>query len=182
MDRDIIGRLDTDGESDYTDEEIERLIRCAKRVVQPPRKTMRDRQGSLRNEMTIESVEEGRHFYVFMRQNIDFNENFSIGLRFLASDGGQQICLIRFNGPHAHRELKSDSEQSHWHASFHIHKAKVENISAGLKEDQFAFKTDRYASFQEAQAEFFREINLTDALDYFPLLGQLSFDLRKEEQ
>ena len=69
-------------ESGYTDEEIEHLIYCKKRVIKAPRKKMRNVRGCLRNEMTAESVAEGRHFHVFMRQNETFHENFSIGLVF----------------------------------------------------------------------------------------------------
>ena len=182
MDSDTIDELNADGASDYTDEEIDRLIGCKKKVVEPPQKQMRNLRGYLRNEMTVESLEEGNHFHVFMRQNITFKENFSIGLVFLPNDGRPRIRLIRFNGQHVHRELESDFKSSCWHESSHVHKAKVQNISAGLKEDRFAVRTGRYASFQEAQAEFFKEINLTDVHDYFPTLSQLSFSFGKEAQ
>ncbi|HUT02662.1 MAG TPA: hypothetical protein VM163_02075 [bacterium] len=181
MDEDANSASDADNESDYTDREIDYLIRCKKRVIQPPRKKMSDVQGSLRNEMTVESVEERYHFHIFMRQNIDFNENFSIGLVFLPSDGRQKIRLIRFNGVHVHRELASDSMSSHWHECYHIHKAKAGNISAGSREDQSAVRTDRYASYEEALSEFFREIHLIDIRDHFPTPSQSSLDFGKEE-
>ena len=181
MDENGNGSSGAGSKSNYTDKEIDYLISCEKRVKKPPRKKMRNVQGSLRNEMTVESVEDGRLFRIFMRQNIDFNESFSIGLVFLPSDGRQKIRVIRFNGVHVHAEFASDSKSSRWHEYYHIHRARAANISAGLREDKSAVRTDRYASFEEALSEFLREIHLIDIQDHFPTLGQLSLNFGKEE-
>ncbi|RLC45041.1 MAG: hypothetical protein DRH70_08220, partial [Candidatus Coatesbacteria bacterium] len=95
MDENGNGSSGAGSKSNYTDKEIDYLISCEKRVKKPPRKKMRNVQGSLRNEMTVESVEGGRLFRIFMRQNIDFNESFSIGLVFC------QVTVARRYGLYA---------------------------------------------------------------------------------
>ncbi len=77
----------------YSQQDIERLISCAKVISDPPRKEMRVERGSRRNDMRLRSQEGELEFSVFMRVNDDFPENFSIGLEYRAARCAQQYLL-----------------------------------------------------------------------------------------
>ena len=70
----------------FTKQEIEDLIHCQKKIIDPPKKEMSLADGHWRNGMNLQS-EDGEHdFIVFMRKNEDFEENFAIGLIYLPKD------------------------------------------------------------------------------------------------
>lgn len=83
---------------DWTDIEITRLIACSKSVSVAPKKEMKEEFRHRRNDMKLGSGG-GEQFEVFMRQSLEFQEDFSIGLVFLSPEG-KSILLIRFNGQH----------------------------------------------------------------------------------
>jgi hypothetical protein len=66
---------------EYTKNEIDELISCAKAIVNPPKKTMSSCHGSRRNDMTVQNGA-GARFRVFMRQSEKFSDDFSIGLAY----------------------------------------------------------------------------------------------------
>jgi len=153
----------------WTQAEIDTLIACDKRTLEPPKKSLRLESGSYRNEATLESLDAQHSFRVFLRQNAKFSENFTIGLDFLPRDEPGAVCLLRCNGPHGPHVL--------WphHAQFHIHKALAENLNEGRKSEAFAEVTASYASFEEAIRHFGALCRITDWNLHFPNLQQLLF-------
>lgn len=107
-------------------------------------------------------------FLVFLRQNDDFPENFSIGLTYRPNDGTGDVTLLRCNGPHGEYNGKLDPNHPHW--GFHVHKATVEAMDAGLRAEKNAEKVDDYASFKEAIQYFLNAVNLkrSEAEKRFP--------------
>ncbi|MBI1815342.1 MAG: hypothetical protein HYR72_10220 [Deltaproteobacteria bacterium] len=162
----------------YSEPDIERLISCAKIISDPPRKEMRVERGSRRDDMRLRSQEGELEFSVFMRVNEDFPENFSIGLEYRAPDERSSICLLRCNGPHG--EFVGGPESAHF--LHHIHKAKPENIEAGLRAERGGEPTDAYASYLEALRYFLKVINVTNTDEYFPNLRQLPLNPEWEER
>lgn len=150
---------------EYTQKELEYLISCPKEIIKPPRKSMVLTNGHQRNDMDLCSVEGKEKFRVFMRKNAQFEENFSIGLDYIPSEGGQQICLVRCNGPHG--EHTNDLFSSAPHTGYHIHKATAENINAGLKPEKFAIITTEYATYDEALFFFLKQCNIKGSEKYF---------------
>jgi len=57
-----------------------------------------------------------------------------------------------------------------YHSYYHIHKASAESINNGLKPESNIFRTNEYASLEEAIQFFLREVNIsiTDRREYFP--------------
>lgn len=153
----------------WTQVELDHLVTCDKRTVDPPKKTMRLELGSHRNEATLQSLDDQHSFRVFIRQNAKFTENFTIGLDFLPRDEPGTICLLRCNGPHGPHAL--------WphHAQFHIHKALAENVNEGRKPEVFAEITGSYATLDEAIRHFGTLCHITDWHLYFPDIKQLLF-------
>lgn len=152
----------------YTQQELEALIACPKLITEPPRKEMKSDRGSLRNDMYLESVDGKMGFSVFIRINERFNENFSIGLDAHPKDEPGSFCLLRCNGPHGEHV-----DNPHPHFRFHIHKAKQENIEAGLLPERFAEPTKNYGSYEEALLHFVKLTNIENAEQYLDVKRQL---------
>lgn len=151
---------------EYSQEEIERLITCPKEIFDPPRKDMKRVRGYRRNDMKLRSTKGEHEFAVFMRINDKFQENFSIGLMYFPTGERGSVCLLRFNGPHGDFISEDDSPKTHFLP--HIHKADSDNISAGLRGERGAIKTEDYASYDEALQKFIQTINIINVMDYFP--------------
>lgn len=150
----------------FTDEELEELIACAKRVKNPPRREMRLEGKMKRNDMTLRSADGKHNFDAFMRQSEEFQENFSIGLTYHPGDEPGSFPLIRFNGQHGGERVHPH------HAYFHIHRSKADDINAGILEARQIEETAAYASFREALAYFCTMIKLESADNFFPGISQ----------
>jgi hypothetical protein len=148
----------------YTDQEIAYLITCPKKIVEPPKKEMKIEYGHKRNSMELRSENEDK-FTVFMRVNIDFPENFSIGLDYWPKDEKGNLPLLRCNGPHG--EVSELLNQPKTHFVPHVHKAKEENIIAGLRAEKGAEPTGEYITFEQALTYFLNFINIKDVESYF---------------
>ena len=164
----------------YSQEEIDSLVTCAKVITEPPKKEMRSERGTRRNNMTLQSKNGDLEFSVFMRINEDFHENFSIGLNYSPRDERGAMCLLRCNGPHGDFLGGAPIPESHFR--YHVHRANAENMAEGLKAECVAEPTERYASYKDALAFFLNEINVIDALEYFPELSQPMLPLNLPEK
>ena len=121
-----------------------------------------------RNDFEV-AAEEGEHnFSVFLRQSIDFPENFSVGLTYESPEEHHSICLLRCNGPHGdHANLPSEPPH---HFRFHLHLARNEAMEAGIRTEFFAEETDSYATFEEAVVYFVGRCGILDTAKYFAFL------------
>jgi len=167
---------------EYSNELIRTLIECPKKVVRAPKKIMYAERGSSHNDMRLRSDANEDEFDVFVRVNLTFPENFSIGLRHCPPDGGGET-LLRYNGPHGLYKARTDG--SLHNTAPHIHRASEENIRAGLQAERGAEKTDEYSvAYELALSCFLVRVNAKDAVSYFPELGQktgsLPFNLDEE--
>jgi hypothetical protein len=163
----------------YTQEEIDELIACAKTVSEPPKRDMRLDRGHFRNDMRLKSVDGDREFRVFMRRNEDFPENFSVGLAFLPKDGTGELMLLRCNGPHGAFNDAFDPGHPHW--DFHVHRASAATIEAGLREEKTAALSRDFASYEEALLYFIRAANVSDAAAYFGDVTQAKLPFPEQE-
>jgi len=111
----------------FTEEALAELISCPKQVVDPPRREMRLDGKMKRNEMTLKSLDGKHQFHVFLRQNEDFPENFSIGLVYVPGEEPGEFILVRYNGQHG------GTRAFEHHAVFHIHSMSAEDINAGSR-------------------------------------------------
>lgn len=146
-----------------TDQEIERLIQLPKTVhSRKPAKGYREENRHRRCDLDLHSTPSELIFTVFIRQNIEFSENFSIGLRYKTGNSELgTVTLIRYNGPHRKPSHQSDSH----HYRYHIHRITSAEIASGNLQPQERAReiTTRYRSFEEAVAVFFRDIKVSNA-------------------
>ena len=160
----------------YSQEEIDELIHCQKIIIVPPKKKVHLERGSYRNNMRLNSMDSKLEFIVFMRILEDFEEDFSIGLVYSPKDERESFCLIRCNGPHG--EFIGGPESPHF--SYHIHKARTENIEAGVRPERGGEVTSAYASYEEALAHFLKVVNISNASEFFHDINQLSLNFKNE--
>lgn len=148
----------------YENEHIENLIYCEKEIIEPPSKEYKKDGGHFKKNFTLRSVNGLYFFRAFIRQNIMFCENFSIGLDYKPKDEKGTICLLRCNGSHG------ENKQLPHHNNCHIHQATAKTINSGTKSESDVKLTNEYSTFDEAIQYFITVINLKqdDRNRYFP--------------
>lgn len=156
-----------------TDIRIDELIAEPKRIVSKiPAVGYREENRHKRCDLEMEFEPDGtRKFEVFIRQNLQFIENYSIGLRYQTGNPSMGfITLVRYNGPHGEFSIQADGH----YATTHIHRLTEEELDRGCTQPQEKFResTDRYGTFDEALRVFLGDIGVTNSSDYFPYLLQ----------
>ena len=156
-----------------TDNDIERLIYLPKTIqAKNPAVGYREVNEQRRCDLDLRATsEDGPSFSVFVRQNLVFNENFSIGLRYFTGDRRLgTLTLTRYNGPHGEYSRHPDGH----FAQPHIHRITEAEIASGSSEPQEQNRviTNKYSTFEQALFIFFSEIAATNFASHFPKLDQ----------
>jgi len=160
----------------------EELISCSKRITDAPARSFREENRHRRKDMRLQDIgDEQRIFDVFIRQSLEFAEDFSIGLVYQSPDG-KRMTLVRFNGQHDQSNNPLDLGKTHF--QYHIHTATADNLNDGRYDKHPAEPTPRYASFDEAIAVFLVRISVEEAgiVEHFPHLQQLPLFRAAEER
>lgn len=90
-------------------------------------------------------------FLLFIRQNRDFQENFSVGLSYHSQDGRHELRLLRCNGKHGEFNRGNNAfDPAHPHWNFHVHTATQDAIDSGYTAEMNATVTTEFASLIEA--------------------------------
>lgn len=116
--------------------------------------------------------DEGHSFEVFVRRNMNWAEDFSIGLIFIDEDNNRYI-LTRYNGAshkHTNHLERQAGEDNHtFRDQFHIHVA-TERYQRGRGSiDGYAEPTSRFNSFESALDAFLKGTGfVTEASDGHP--------------
>ncbi len=156
-----------------TDDDIRNLISLPKTIERKdPAVGYAEADGYRRCNLRLRAKDEsGESFSVFIRQNIEFIGNFSMGLRYFTGDSRLgSVTLVRYNGPHGEYSRDPDG---HFVAP-HIHRISGEEMGSGSYEPQERHReiTDRYATFDQALAVFFTDIAADGFESHFPNLIQ----------
>ncbi len=151
------------------DREIQDLIKLPKSITsKTPAEGYREEDGHKRCDLALEATEvNGAKFRVFIRQNNEFIENFSIGLRYRTGDRALgTIMLVRYNGPHGETSRQPDGH----YATPHTHHMTAAELSTGNSQPQERKRefTDRYSTYEEALRTFFNDIAVVNYDEYFP--------------
>ena len=159
-----------------TDSRIQALIEIPKTIVRRvPAKGFR-MEGN-HNGCDVElnaAAENGVKFSVFIRQNREFIENFSIGLRCQVNmPPPKTVTLVRYNGPHGEASRDPDGH----YALPHIHRITERELASGSFEPPEKCReiTDRYQTLEEALSVFFGDIGAANYGEHFPELLQMRF-------
>lgn len=152
-----------------TDREIQDLIKLPKRITsRTPAEGYREEDRNKRCDLALEATaDNGASFRVFIRQSIEFIENFSIGLRYQTGDRSLgTIVLVRYNGPHGETSRQPDGH----FAKPHTHLMTEAELSTGNSQPQERERefTNRYGTYEEALRVFFDDIVVVNYDEYFP--------------
>ena len=158
-----------------TETKIEQLISAPKQILQRvPASGYEEvglhRRGAL--DLTATNDDGIDRFSVFIRQNLHFTENFSVGLRWHSNDPVfGRVTLVRYNGPHGETSRQPDGH----FAQSHIHRITAQEIQRGSRQPREEERrlTDRYSTLESALRVFFRDTAVTNVADYFDELSQL---------
>ena len=148
---------------EYTQEELEDLIKCPKLISVPPKDDFEVQKGNRKNQMRLVSVDNERLFYAFMRQSEKFPENFSIGLNYRPKEQAEEVYLIRCNYKHGY---SNDPINKETHFSFHIHWIQEQHLNSGIRKLRHKKSTDEYGTFQEAVMFFLKLVNVENFENY----------------
>lgn len=141
---------------ELTDEQIERLLTCAKRITNPGTR-WKTQQGVRQRNFKVKA-DSGEDMHLFLRQNTKIPENFSCGLRCIMPNG-DSVMLARYNGSnHPHR---NPIERTEFSFQCHIHKATERYIAIGRKSEHYAEPTTRYTNLDGAFLALTADCNIS---------------------
>lgn len=153
-----------------SEEMIEDLIRCQKKILKADRRKMISKNRSSRNNATLSSLDGKYKYRMFLRRSDEFFEDFSVGLIWTNPNEftsiKKDIILLRCQGPHDSKQPESFD----LHHSFHIHQISVQDIEAHrYSTPRHKEVTDAFHSFEEA-AWYFSDlcgiINIEEHFEY----------------
>lgn len=166
----------------FTTQNIDELVACRKAILDPPLREFKEENRHRRKDMRLYDIADAKRiFTVFIRQSLEFAEDFSLGLVYLSLEA-KRMTLIRYNGQHDQSNDPFDKAKTHF--QYHIHKATPENLNNGRYDKHPALSSGDYASFEEATAAFLAAINLRmedvgihfPGMDTLPLFRNLGRD------
>ena len=162
-----------------TDADIADLISRPKRIVKKtPASGYTEKDQNRRCDLELVDIEDERSEYgVFIRQNTNFIENFTIGLshRPQIDTTMRTLTLVRYNGPHGEYSISPDGH----YAVPHIHRITEAEIASGSYQPQERHRelTNRYSTYESALRVFWGDIGVRDDANinkHFPGLMQSS--------
>ena len=175
-----------------SNQEIQGLIKCPKYIYKKePKNKYKEERGQRKSTLFLKSnqdllkkskIKESEilnqspapkklDFKVFIRQNQEFTDNFSIGLVF------KGLNLIRYNGAHDSGIVEDNKKDKKEHHPIpHIHLMTEENINSGSSnpKPQKVEKTKKYNNMEEGLLAFFKDLKISNWPEYFPNLHQRS--------
>ena len=117
-----------------SNDELDGLRSAPKRVTNPGA-GWQEKPGGHRQRNFTAAAEGGAVYRIYIRQNLDDDQDYSCGLA-LVQRGGKPLSLVRYNGAsYAHREIRYRC---------HIHRATAEAIPADRKVARHAEAKDQY--------------------------------------
>ena len=127
----------------FTTSGIDELIGCEKQITDPPTREFKEELRHRRRDFRLQAVDDSAlSFSVFIRQSLEFAEDFSLGLVYLSEDG-KRMTLVRYNGQRDQSNNPYDLAKPHF--QYHVHKATPENLNNGRYDKHPAMITRQYA-------------------------------------
>lgn len=139
-----------------TDEQIQSLLACAKRVENPQAREKTEGK-HLRRDYRVVSLDGEYLFTLFTRQSSRIVNGFSAGLLW-KSKTGEEVILLRCNGnDHEH---PNKLERTRLVDQCHVHEATERYIAVGKKSEGYAQATTAYRSPDGALHHLLQRANI----------------------
>lgn len=139
-----------------TDQDLIAIIECPKNAIKANRKKMIEINRSLRNNISLQSLDGKYQFTMFLRQSTEFYEDFSVGLIWqnpseVLSNVTRPIILLRCQGPHDGRaDIGADL-----HHDYHVHEFTADDLNCmRLRKPSRKGKAVSFFSFETAISYF----------------------------
>ena len=160
-----------------TEDEIAQLIGLPKVIVnQAPSAGYSEGDNHRRGHLDLQGKSDpSLRFSVFIRQNMTFIENYSIGLRYHSGISMLgTITIMRYNGPHGET---SQTPDGHF-AQPHIHRITASELASGSShpQERARYLTNRYSTFEEALAAFIEDTAILEDARLQALLQRRLFN------
>lgn len=146
--------------------EIDSLINIEKTITNKRRPDFALNNRNYKMNITLEA-EGDTEFRMFIRQLVDFPEDFTVGLRIESPNKYSEstLVLLRFQGPHGGQS--STKSHDDLHNNYHIHIYTEEDYNAKRNKASYANKSTSFSSLEEAIVEFMKYCNITDPNNIF---------------
>lgn len=149
---------------------LHRLISAEKLIVaKEPKSGLREENSHYRADLTLESPSLKARYRLFIRQNREFPENFSVGLCFTGTQG--EVDLIRFNG--AHKRIVDDVSNHHCQYHIHVERATEDSLNTLAEAEVTTEYDDLWSAIRYAM----NRLNVSNYQSYFPNLEQMLIDM-----
>lgn len=143
-----------------TDEKIEKLLDCPKRLTNPQARK-KNKEGHEQVNYKVISLDDSDHkFEIYARQNLrsGMDDDFSCGISWVAANG-ETLTLKRYNGSsHSHA---NHLEKTRLEYVCHIHIATEKYLHANRKAEGYANETNRYTTLDGALHCLITECNIS---------------------
>ncbi len=148
------------------------MIEIPKVIEEIQPKIMKIESGHQRQKITLKSMDNQKRFWIFVRRNLKFAENFSVGLVYSATDG-KNMHLLRLNGAHGQVSKKPFGLDPH--NEFHIHVLTRDDIESGnYIKPSGVMLTDEFVTLEQAIVVMLKKANVLNGRNYFSNLDQLN--------
>lgn len=147
----------------YTQELLDNLLNCPKKIISGWREIKDSRHG-LKKVIELESEDGSHKFRVFYTQNRYLPESFSIGIAYLSKTEMGKLLLLRCNGIHG-------GSDAHGHHTYtHSHRPSVDELNKGNKEPVIIEPKNEYSTLETAIPFFGKFVKVVDSdrIKYFP--------------
>ncbi len=143
----------------FTDDEISDLITEPKVFNGTIEDLMRFKESAGHESASAEIPRDSESsFLVILRQNKNNINDFSAIFAYQQKGNNTDFKLKRYNGRSHEHSNRIEGEKFY---SFHIHSATARYQDAGLKEEKYAEKTDRYSSLKGALKCLLQDCNIS---------------------
>lgn len=130
---------------------LQNIITCPKYCIKADRQEMKEENRHIKNNLYLLSNDNTYKYTMFIRQSLEFYEDFSIGLVWTNPNEyiniKKKIIMLRCQGPHDGKSNKN----SDIHHSFHTHEITIDDIeNKRYSKPSNRNKADQYNSFEQA--------------------------------
>ncbi len=160
--------LETGDATIFTSAFINELLHCDKKIISSPSQKNKSSNMYKQTNIAIESTDGRYKFSVFINEHLQLLEIFSVGLVYIHEDIGYTI-ITRYNGDHGQHKNQLTGEKF---PGFHIHTLTPAALEAGLKGENHAEQTTKFATLKEAMRVFFTDLHILNYSEFYPELMQ----------
>lgn len=145
---------------------VDDILAAPKRIIRKKKITYTLDQRHWRADLPLECDSLPYKMSMFIRKLVEFEEDFSIGLRLNQAHDpfSFAVVLVRFQGPHGGQSALCSGQDLH--NSYHIHRFSDQDLQRHRKNASYMESSD-FSSFSQALVNFLTYCGIDDPYDIF---------------